>query len=192
MRLFVAADPSAEVRRAAASRLGELKRTLEPHEFSRSIRWVPEENLHLTVWFLGEVSEQRGLAVLEALRPGLQTAAFELKLSGFRAFPPGGCPRVLWLGVAAGLTQLASAHAEVGERLEPLGFAPEGRTYSAHVTVARIRSPLASKDRVVLRQALQVTAADPGACRVEGLTVYRSRTTPKGAMYEPLQRVPLS
>jgi 2'-5' RNA ligase len=99
---------------------------------------------------------------------------------------------VLWLGVAAGLTALASAHAEVGERLAPWGFVPETRPYSAHLTIARIKQPLAPADRVELRQALQATAADPGTCRVDALTVYRSRTSAKGAVYEAVQRVPLS
>jgi RNA 2',3'-cyclic 3'-phosphodiesterase len=192
VRLFVAADPSREVRRAAALHAGELRHALEQNDFARGIRWVPEENLHLTVWFLGEVSEARSAAVLEALRPRLRTARFELTLSGFGAFPPSGSPRVLWLGVAAGSAELASAHDEVGERLGPWGFAPEGRSYAPHLTMARIKQPLAAADRAKLRHALQATAADPGTCCVEALTVYRSRTSAKGAVYEPVQRVPLS
>lgn len=192
MRLFVAADPSTDVRRAAALRAAELRRTVDGETFSRSIRWVPEQNLHLTVWFLGEVPEERSASVLEALHPPLQVPSFELRLSGFGAFPLSGSPRVLWLGVAAGLAELSSAHAEVGARLAPWGFAAEGRPYSAHLTIARIKSPLRAGERAVLRSALSTVEADPGTCRVDALTVYRSRTSAKGAVYQPLLRVPLS
>jgi len=192
VRLFVAADPSAGVRRAAALLALDLKRALERHDVFRGIRWVPEENLHLTVWFLGEVEESLSAQVLDALRSPLRTRAFRLEISGFGAFPPSGSPRVLWLGVTAGLRELAAAHAEVGSRLQPLGFAPEGRAYSAHLTVARTKSPLGPRERRLLRDTLHGAPAQPGACRVESLTVYRSRTAPKGAVYEPLLRVPLT
>jgi 2'-5' RNA ligase len=192
VRLFVAADPSSDIRRAAAARSSELRRTLEGDAFARSIRWVPEENLHLTIWFLGEVPEERSAPVLEALHPRLQVPSFDLRLSGFGAFPLSGSPRVLWLGVSEGLAGLSSAHAEVGARLAPWGFAPEDRPYSAHLTIARIKSPLRAGQRAVLRNALSTLTADPGTCRIDALTVYRSRTSPKGAVYEPLLRVPLS
>lgn len=192
MRLFVAVEPSSDVRHAAALRANELRGALERHGISRELRWVPQDNLHLTIWFLGEVSEPRSVHVVEALRPALHIAPFELEIGGFGAFPPSGSPRVVWLGVTAGVRELASAHAEVGSRLEPWGFAPEGRAYSAHLTIARIKAPLAARARALLRDALQATPAEAGACRIESLTLYRSRTSPKGALYESLLRVPLS
>jgi len=144
------------------------------------------------VWFLGEVSEQRSITVLDALRPPMRSSSFDMRISGLGAFPPSGSPRVLWLGVTAGLQQLALAHEEVGSRLERWGFATETRPYSAHLTIARINSPLNASERGLLRDALETIDADAGSCRVEMLTVYRSRTSPKGAAYEPLLRVPLS
>ena len=141
---------------------------------------------------MAKCEESRAARVLDALGSPLRTPAFHLEVSGFGAFPPSGSPRVLWLGVTAGLRELAAAHAEIGSRLEPLGFAPEGRAYSAHLTVARIKTPFEARERRLLHDALHATSAEAGACRVESLTVYKSRTAPKGAVYEPLLRVPLS
>jgi 2'-5' RNA ligase len=192
VRLFVAADPSPDLRRQVAARSGALRAGLGPHAFARRIRWVPDENLHLTVWFLGEVSDERSLAVIEALRTPMRSPSFDLHVSGFGAFPPSGSPRVLWLGVPVGLPRLAIAHDEIGSRLAPLGFKGEARPYSAHLTIARIKSPLNGAERAVLRGALDTIPAEAGSCRIETLTLYRSRTSSEGAVYEPLLRVPLS
>jgi 2'-5' RNA ligase len=191
VRLFVAAEPSATVKAAAAAAAGRLKQRLDAAGAGHGLRWVPEENLHLTVWFLGEVSEPRAAAVLDTLRAPLVVPAFDLHLAGCGAFPPSGPPRVLWIGVTGGIDELARAHEEIGQRLAPWGFPPEGRAYSAHLTIARIKEPAHGRARAVLRAALLEEEADAGQCRIEALTVFRSRTAPSGAVYDQLLRVPL-
>lgn len=192
MRLFVAAEPSDQVRSAAEASAQRLRDRLAITKAAGGIRWVPVTNMHLTVWFLGEVSDVRASAVLDALLPPLQTPAFDLHIAGFGAFPPSGPPRVLWMGVTRGLDDLARAHDEVGARLQPWGFPPEGRAYSAHLTIARVKEPPHGAARAAIRQAIAHEPADAGSCRIEALTVFRSRTSPHGAIYEPLLRVPLS
>lgn len=192
MRLFVAVEPSARVRSAAAAAAEDLRAGLDARRWSGSFRWIPEENLHLTVWFLGEVSDSRAPAVLDALRPPLTEPAFDLRISGLGVFPPSGRARVVWMDVRSGADALARIHAAVGARLLPLGFRPEGRPYAAHLTLARIKGPLPASARSLLRSALEQPGVDAGRCRVDSLTVFRSRTAPKGAVYEPLLRVPLS
>ena len=192
MRLFVAAHPSDEVRTGAARCADQLRDRLEHVGASRGIRWIPPANLHLTVWFLGEVSEPRAGAVLDALRPPIPIAPFRLRVSGFGAFPPSGPPRVLWMGVTEGLQTLALLHEAVGARLEPWGFRPEGRAYSAHLTIARLKEPPQGEARSAIRHAVAHEQADAGGCRIDHLIVFRSRTSPSGAAYEPLLRVPLT
>ncbi len=192
MRLFVAAEPCERVRASAAAAAERLRHRLASSRAAHGVRWIPAENLHLTVWFLGEVSDARSAAVIDALRPAMETAAFELHISGFGAFPPSGPPKVLWMGVSGGLQELAAAHDEVGARLQPWGFAPEGRAFSAHLTIARVKEPPHGAARAALRQALAYEPADAGTCRIDALTLFRSRTIPGGAVYERLLRVPLS
>ena len=192
MRLFVAAEPPVRVREAAAECAARLRTRLESLHAGHGVRWVPAENLHLTVWFLGEVSDARTEAILGSLAPRMTTRAFDLHVAGFGAFPPSGPPRVLWLGVTEGVAELARAHDEVGERLAPWGFAPDGRAYSAHLTVARLKDPPRGAARLALREAIATDSCDAGSCRIEALTVFRSRTSPQGAVYQPLLRVPLS
>jgi len=141
MRLFVAAELSADVRAAAAAFGTQLRRRLERARAADGIRWIAPANMHLTVWFLGEVSEPRAAAVLEALSPPLPMPAFDVRVAGFGAFPPTGAPRVIWMGLTHGRAELARAHDLVGERLVPWGFAPDVRAYSAHLTIAGIKDP---------------------------------------------------
>jgi 2'-5' RNA ligase len=190
MRLFVAAELSADVRAAAAACGAQLRDRLQRVRAADGIRWIDPANMHLTVWFLGEVSEARAAAVLEALRPPLTMPAFDVHIAGFGAFPPAGAPRVIWMGLVEGRTELAGAHDLVGERLQPWGFGPEARAYSAHLTIARIRDQR-GRARAAVRQAVTYEQGDAGRCRVHELTVFQSRTAPSGAVYEPLLRVPL-
>jgi 2'-5' RNA ligase len=90
------------------------------------------------------------------------------------------------------LRELARLHDEVGARLQPWGFPPEGRAYSAHLTIARIKEPPHGAARPALRNAVTHEPGDAGTCRIDHLTVFRSRTAPAGAAYEPLVRVPLT
>ena len=190
MRLFVAAELSAPLRRSVAACALRVRERLARAEINAGLRWIPPANLHLTIWFIGELSEARAGAVLEALAPPLPMPAFDVALEGFGAFPPAGAPRVLWMGVSRGRDELARAHELVGTRLLPWGFPPEGRAYSAHLTIARVKEGH-GRARAAIRQAVAHEICAAGACTVRELVVFRSRTESAGAVYEPLLRVPL-
>lgn len=187
MRLFIAVELDAAVRKAAAAIASSLERKLDRHV---NARWIAAANLHITLWFIGEAADERASNILLAADHPFRTASFTLHIAGAGAFPPSGPPRVLWLGVQSGADSLARLHGELASRLRPLGIEPERRPYSAHLTIARVRE-VRGRDHRRLRAMLHETTADAGGCRIEYVTVFRSRLSPKGATYEPLLRVPL-
>jgi 2'-5' RNA ligase len=188
MRLFVGVELDDRVKDAAAA-LGEsLRRDLAKRV---DARWVPGGNLHITLWFLGEVEESRVDSVIRALDRPFAEPAFDLEVSRLGAFPPSGPPRVFWLGVSAGADSLTRLHAELTARLEPLGFQSERRAYSAHLTIARVKDISRAVSPRDLRAMLHARPADAGRCRIQSVTVFRSRVSSKGATYETLQRVRL-
>jgi 2'-5' RNA ligase len=194
MRVFIAAELSADVVAAAAASGAQLRSRLERAGAADGIRWIPPANMHLTVWFLGEVSEPRAAAILEALSPPLPMPAFDVHVAGFGVFPPTGAPRVIWMGLTRGLAELSQAHDLLTERLVPWGFAPDVRAYSAHLTLARIKDRRGDRRgpaRRAVRDAIAELSGEAGQCRIAELTVFRSRTETAGALYEPLLRVPL-
>jgi 2'-5' RNA ligase len=177
-----------QVRDAAAAIADSLRRHLG-HRVDA--RWIPASNLHITLWFIGNVSEDRTDEILRGLDRPFTIPSFDAHIAGLGAFPPSGAPRVFWLGVQSGAEQLAGLHAGLAARLLPLGIEPERRAFSAHLTIARVKEVRGGRAATDLRASLRVVAADAGTCRVAGVTVFRSHLSPKGATYEPLLRVPL-
>lgn len=186
MRLFIGVELDDKLRAEVAAKVGRVRKKLERSRVRLNARWILPENLHITLWFLGEVDEAVGAAVASTLQRPFETPSFTLRVSGAGAFPPTGTPRVLWMGIVEGQASLAALHDEIAARLVPLGFEREARRYSAHLTVARVKHASAS-----VRDTLQAAIADVGSCTVRAVTLFRSRTSPRGATYEPQLRVPL-
>jgi 2'-5' RNA ligase len=95
------------------------------------------------------------------------------------------------MGLGEGLDGLRALHEETGRRLAPLGYEPEHREYSAHLTLARVKEGPPRSSVADFRRLLREVPADAGRSRVAAVTLFRSRLSPKGAAYEPVLRVPL-
>jgi 2'-5' RNA ligase len=190
MRLFIGIELDDRVRAAAAAAVAHLRSRLESADEGFSARWVPTENLHVTLWFIGEVADSRALEIDAALRAGFDVRPFTMRVAGFGAFPASGPMRVFWLGVRAGSENLSALHAETAALLLPMGFKGARRAYSAHVTVARTKGTSRGSG-TALRRILLKESADCGECRVSAVTLFRSRVSSRGATYDPLLRVPL-
>ena len=190
MRLFIGIELPDAIKTRAADVSADLRDRLSTASRRTTLRWVNPENLHITLWFLGEVADDRTAAIATALREPFRTPTFDLAISGAGLFPASGAPRTLWLGLTAGVDPLVALYGELSTRLPALGFQPEKRAYSPHLTVARFKD-VARPDAAAIRRAVAQTQADVGACSITALTLFRSRLSPKGSQYEPLLRVPL-
>jgi RNA 2',3'-cyclic 3'-phosphodiesterase len=187
MRLFVAIELAEDVRRAAEDVTRKLQRKFGE---SQRARWVPVEDMHLTVRFIGHVHEERVPAVLDALTPPLTLEPFDVALGRCGVFPPHGPPRVCWIGIDTGLPSLTALHNEFNARLLPLGFEPEKRPYSAHLTLARLKdAPRGAA--VAVGDAVRTTQVRSARCRIDHATVFESRLSPRGSTYTRLLEVPL-
>jgi len=190
MRLFLGIDLPDSVARAAAAIADDLRSRIAKAAPRTVLRWVPVENLHVTVWFLGEVRDAEAAALVEALRPALGLATFPLRVAGAGLFPRSGAPRVVWLSLADGRRELIAVYDRLRPRLGARGFVPEKRPYDPHLTIARVKD-VPRQESAAVRGILEETRADAGQCRVDSVTLFRSRTSPHGAQYERLWRVPL-
>jgi 2'-5' RNA ligase len=188
--LFMGIELDDAVTAAAADAALDLKSRLGSVAPGFTARWIDRANLHITLWFIGEVVDERAAAMTEALRSPFDVAPFRLDLAGCGAFPPSGAPRVLWIGTTRGIDAMRELHARVEQRLVPLGFQAERRPYTPHLTIARVKDPGRAPGRVI-RQAIAAVPAACGESAVNAVTLFRSRLSPRGAAYEPLMRVPL-
>jgi 2'-5' RNA ligase len=188
VRLFVAA----EIGEAVAVRAAELSRELQQRAAdaapSAKVTWIPADRLHLTVRFIGEVDDVRAAAIRDALEAPLGIAPFSLTLAGAGAFPTGGAPRVLWAGVATGRDELLLAEREITLRLASIGVPADQRAYSPHLTLARVRDPAGLRSPRLLDGLTDTTL---GTVRIDAITLFHSKLSPKGPTYTPLLRIRL-
>jgi 2'-5' RNA ligase len=180
MRVFIAVNPTEE----ELGRLGEASRPLREAGFA--VRWLPPENVHLTLKFLGEVSEERVPQVTAAVAEAVAgVRAFEMTVSGFGAFPSVKRPGVVWAGIEAS-EALQSVYERVEAALEPLGFPRESRPFRPHLTIGRGRKRSKPAEFRGLADALAERSDYRDTFRVRAVETMRSRLMPKGAIYEAL------
>jgi 2'-5' RNA ligase len=190
VRLFMGIELDDAVTAAAADAALVLKSRLGSVAPGFTARWIDRANLHITLWFVGEVVDDRRAAITEAIRSPFDVAPFRLDLRGAGGFPPSGAPRVLWIGTTTGTEPMRELYRRIEKRLVPLGFAAERRPYTPHLTIARVKDPGRASGRDI-RQAMAAVPAVCGETAVRAVTLFRSRLSPRGATYEPLLRVPL-
>jgi 2'-5' RNA ligase len=190
MRLFVGIHLPESTQQATAGAADILRARTARAAPRTTIRWVNRDNLHITLWFLGELDETLADTVLTALDAPFRVAPFTTSFRGAGFFPPSGRPGVLWLGVEKGRESLLTVHDQVRARLVPKGFPAEARAYSPHLTIGRVKDVRRS-EMAALRAAVAETTVDIGPFDVKEVTLFRSRTSAGGARYESLLRVPL-
>lgn len=175
-RLFVALRPPAAIRAAL----------LDLMEGLPGARWQDDEQLHVTLRFIGEVDGRMAEDVASVLST-VHAAPLDLRLSGCGLFDTRGRANALWAGVAP-RNPLAALHRKVDAALVRIGLAPERRAYLPHVTLARLSGGSVPLDRFVADHA--ALASPP--FRVEHMTLYQSHMGHGGSVYEPIERYPLS
>jgi 2'-5' RNA ligase len=139
MRCFLAIKLSLETAENITLSQKVLKKRC--NEAGMGVRWVPPPNIHMTVLFLGEITEPMASAIRDMLEPivgGVET--FELTAQGMGAFPDITHPRVIWAGLGEGADKLTSLHSSVRNRLGIAGFNFDNKPFAAHITVGRVKS----------------------------------------------------
>ena len=185
MRCFVAIALPAPVKKL----LVQVQETLRRAD--GDVKWVEEENLHLSLKFLGDLDEEplsrlKGILSVEALR----WPAMSITYAGIGAFPERGEPRVLWAGCGGDLEKLAALAGAVERAAEQVGVPRERKPFVAHLTIGRVRS---GRNLKRLQAALAPQREVPlGRDEVKEFVLYRSTLTNQGPIYEPLASFPLA
>jgi 2'-5' RNA ligase len=183
MRLFVALEIPSAVRENLADFLRALRGV------SPQTRWLRPENLHVTLKFIGEVSETKLAAVRGALAGVRSEQHVAIDFRGLGFFPNEKHPRVFWAGIEAS-PNLRTLAADIEKATEELGITREQRPFSPHLTLARFESPRLQEN---LRAAIQENAArDFGSLRTNQFQLIESKLKPSGAEYTTLESFPFA
>lgn len=185
MRLFIALTPPPDVQRAVWDAFALMRVRPLP------VKWVPAENVHLTLKFLGEVAADREAEMIGALASAARgTRMITLVVRGAGAFPNPRAPRVVWAGIEAEpAVEILADRVERG--FAPLGFPPEGRPFRPHLTLGRAQREARARDWDGVDQLLDQVAIDTAAV-LEGVDLMRSEHRRGGSVYHRVHRERLS
>lgn len=193
IRAFVAVEPSASLRQALAKAQADLRARLQ-NAVGREVRiqWVRPDSIHLTLKFLGDIPKERLADIQAALvRAAGRHVRFSVKTEGLGVFPDLRAPRVLWVGVTGDGQALARLAADVEEALAAIGYAPEAKPFTPHLTLARVKGGSRDVGRALSQDRLLDREWTLGPLTVDAVSLMKSELQPSGAVYTELCRVPL-
>jgi 2'-5' RNA ligase len=150
------------------------------------LKVVEPKNIHITLRFLGNVTAGTVEKIFEGMTR-VQFVPFDVKVCGVGAFPDLSYPRVVWAGITEGADSLRGIFTQLEPSLRSLGFAPDAKGFSPHLTIARVRS---GRNKAELARLIRENVNyEFGTVRAACLRLKRSDLTPKGPIYSTLKEV---
>lgn len=188
VRSFIAIDLPADVRAELNSLEDKLKARRHPF-----VKWVDPESMHLTLKFLGNVTVDSIPQIVDAMSGVAKLHhPFELQVAGTGAFPNWQRPQVVWVGMGGESDKLNDLHRELESALSPMGFSPESRSFSAHLTLGRLRDRVTPDDRRRFAEFAQKVKFETNlSFEVDAIRLMKSQLTPAGPIYSEMAVVRL-
>jgi len=148
------------------------------------LKLVAPQNIHITVRFLGNITSTIVEKIFEEMKK-IQFTPFNVQIKGIGAFPNSNYPRVVWAGISEGTEQLKNVFSQLESSLRGLGFTPDVKGFSPHLTIARIRS---GRNKEQLAQYISGNANyEFGIIHAKYLRLKKSDLTPSGPIYSTLK-----
>jgi 2'-5' RNA ligase len=182
LRCFIAVRIAEPVKKAVSEAVAALKNS------GADVKWVQEENIHITLKFLGSTDESLIGAITESLRGRIASCRpFSVRIAGTGYFPAGRRPRVVWAGIEDE-GALLNLQKDVEKVMAAFGYPEEGRPFSPHLTIGRVRSDKRMTE--MLKRLDSFREADFGEMEISGITLMKSELRPAGAEYSSLAEIP--
>jgi 2'-5' RNA ligase len=181
IRAFIAFDIDSDL---VLRRLSEVQKTLI--NTGADLKLVEPKNIHVTMRFLGDISPTSVDAIYEEMKK-VTFKPFDIELKGLGAFPTLKYARVVWIGIQKGAQELKDVFDQLEPRLQRLGFRPDPKGFSPHLTIARVKSGRNKAELAIHIE--EMTNYECGIIRAEYLRLKKSVLTPKGPIYSTLKEV---
>lgn len=183
MRLFVAFLLNDRVRGCLRTVQDRLRRSCD------GVRWVKPEQMHVTIQFLGEVADSDIADVTEAVACGAANGeSFTLTVGECGCFPPRGSVRVVWAGANDETGTMLRSVEAIQKELFDVGFEPDRRAWSSHITIGRARNARADS---TMRNSIERCTYESLDQRVETAALMASVLSPTGPVYTEVSRAAL-
>jgi 2'-5' RNA ligase len=158
-----------------------------------SVRWVAPDSIHLTLKFLGNIVVESTKDIVQAMAEAARgIPPFGLVVKGLGVFPNLKRVQVAWVGVQGEIDRLNQLQQRLDSNLSRLGFAPEGRPFTPHLTIARLRDNASPTERQAFGQLITSTRFQAGTFTVDAINLMKSQLTREGPIYSRISQVALS
>jgi len=188
VRSFIAIELPDEVKSGIAQLQAQLKTGKQP-----PVKWVNPYSIHLTLKFLGSIAVDKISEITGAMEVAVKRMSpFHLEVKGLGVFPNLRRVQVVWVGVSGEVDQLSRLQQGIESNLVPLGFTPESRPFTPHLTLARLREQASPDERQSFGQLIASTRFEAVYdFSVDSINLIRSQLTREGAIYSRISSVKL-
>ena len=188
IRSFIAIELPREVKQALVSLQEKLKAA-----GGAPVKWVDPGSIHLTLKFLGDIDSGITGGITAALEEAARgTHPFSVEVSGLGVFPNPRRVQVVWVGLTGELDKLNQLQKRIEAALVPLDFKVEGRAFTPHLTLARVRDYAGPDARQKLGQLIEKAGFDAKTViKVNAVQLMRSQLTREGPIYTKISTIEL-
>jgi 2'-5' RNA ligase len=156
------------------------------------VKWVNPNSIHLTLKFLGNIATNRTDEITRAIEAAAQgIAPFHLEVKDLGVFPSLKRVQVAWVGIRGDTDKLGQLQQRIESNLADLGFSPESRRFTPHLTIARLRNQASIDDRQNFGHLIADTRFEAGIINVDAINLMKSQLTRQGAIYSRISSVNL-
>ena len=183
LRCFIAIEIPETIKKSIAAIVDNLKKS------DSDVKWVSDENIHITLQFLGETEESLVPDIKGALYKILAPySSFYIKIADVGCFPSGKRPRVVWLGMKEPQA-LINLYEDIANEMVRFGYQKEERGFTPHVTIGRVKSNRNLGE--LLRRLEEFKVADFPGFEVQNIRLMKSELKPSGAKHYCLAEIPI-
>jgi len=189
VRSFIAIELPDELKLGLAQLEAQLKMSKQPW-----VKWVDPYSIHLTLKFLGSIAVDRISEITGAMEEAIQgISPFRLEVKDLGVFPNLRRVQVAWVGISGEVDKLSQLQRHLESKLARLGFAPESRPFTPHLTLARLRNRASLDERQSFGQLIATTRFEAVyTIKVDAINLMRSQLTREGAIYSRISSVGLN
>lgn len=183
LRAFIAIELPKHLQDAVEKQTSRLRQTLG----NDIVRWIPTQNMHLTLKFLGDIAASHVDFLKQMLAREADThPQFDMQVGGLGSYPTPRRPRVLWVGLQTP-ADLTSLQKSIEAGTTRLGYEPDEYTFSPHLTLGRVRQAISPTEMQKVRFALStIQLGNIGTARVDSIHLFKSDRLPSGSIYTKL------
>ena len=187
MRTFIAVELSDEIKATLAQIQSHLKYS------GADVKWIEKDNIHLTLKFLGSVPADKTSEITGTIAEVVRgIIPFQLKIEGLGVFPNLRTVQVAWVGIGGEVEKLKRLQGLIDTSLSRIGFTPESRPFTPHLTIARIRSQASPDERIRFGQLIADTKFTACSIGVDGISLMKSQLSREGAIYSRISLTKLA